>query len=268
MAGLRSVLFNLSFYALTLGLSLVSIPASLIFGKGAVRWLFARWSRGTIWLVRWVLGATVEVRGLEHVQGTPALLVSKHQSELDIALMGAVFPNYGAIAMRELDNYPLVGRIVSQLGHIKVTVEGERQNQLPEVLEGATQVHAEGRPILIYPEGTLMEPGRKLRYRGGVWHIYDTLKFPATPVAASLSLVWPRRDWKKFPGQCAMEFLEPIPPGLGKQEFMQLLEERIETASNRLIREQADPERLESFTFDYEEGRNLWAPRRETDAAE
>jgi len=107
--------------------------------------------------------------------------------------MGTVFPTYGAIAMQELDNYPLVGRI---------------------------------RPILIYPEGTLMRPGKKMRYRAGAWHIYHELGIPAVPVAKSLSLAWPRRDWRKFPARCAIEFLEPIPPGLGKQEFMQLLEDR------------------------------------------
>ena len=255
---MRHVLFNLSFYATTLVMAAISVPVSLVGGDGPVRWLFARWCRATVWLVRNVLGATVEVRGLDRMDGTPALLVSKHQSELDVALMGALFPEYGAIAMRELDNYPLVGGIVRKLGHIKVSVEGERKNQLPEVLAGARRVHAEGRPILIYPEGTLMQPGRKLRYRGGVWHIYDELGVPATPVALSLGLVWPRREWKKYPARAAMEFLDPIPPGLPKNEFMALLEERIETATNALVREQADPARLETFGFDYEEQGGGW----------
>ncbi len=255
---MRHVIFNFSFYVTTLVLASITVPVSLIGGDRPVRWLFARWSRSTVWLVRNVLGATIDVRGLDRLNGTPALLVSKHQSELDVALMGALFPEYGAIAMQELDNYPLVGGIVRKLGHIKVSVEGPRKNQLPQVLEGAHRVHAEGRPILIYPEGTLMEPGRKLRYRGGVWHIYNDLKVPATPVALSLGLVWPRRDWKKYPAKSAMEFLEPIPPGLPKNEFMALLEERIETATNALVREQASPARLEHFTFDFEEQGSGW----------
>jgi len=129
---------------------------------------------------------------------------------------------------------------------------------LPEVLEGARRVHAEGRPILIYPEGTLMRPGNKSRYRGGVWHIYDELKIPATPVALSLGLAWPRRDWKKYPNPCAMEFLEPIQPGLSKKEFMALLEERIETATNALVREQGSPALLEKIVFDFETQGSGW----------
>ena len=257
---MRHVAFNLSFYLFTLVMAGISVPVSLVAGDGTVRGLFSVWARGTVWLVRHVLGARVEIRGREHIAARPALLVSKHQSELDVALTGALFPDYGAIAMRELDDYPLVGGIVRKLGHIKVTVEGERRNQLPEVIEGARRVHAEGRPILIYPEGTLMHPGRKSRYRGGVWHIYHELNIPATPVALSLGLAWPRREWKKYPTPVAIEFLEPIPPGLPKQEFMALLESRIEIATNALVREQAPPARLAEVVFDYEERGSGWKP--------
>ncbi len=255
---MRHVVFNLCFYSFTLLMAAMSVPVSLIAGNGMIRGMFSLWSRGTVWLVRHVLGARIDLRGTEHIAERPALLVSKHQSELDVALMGAVFPDYGAIAMRELDDYPLVGGIVRKLGHIKVTVDGERKNQLPEVLEGAARVHAEGRPILIYPEGILMRPGKKSRYRGGVWHIYNALNVPATPVALSLGLAWPRRDWKKFPTPVAMEFLEPIPPGLPKKAFMALLEERIETATNALIREQAPPEKLAEMVFEYEKRGGGW----------
>ena len=34
-----------------------------------------------------------------------------------------------------------------------------------------------------------------------------------------------------------IEFLDPIMPGLGKDEFLKLLEERVETNTNRLIEE-------------------------------
>lgn len=255
MAWLRSLLFNLSFYISTLVLAVLSVPASLIFGARAVQFLFARWCRWTLFLVRYVLGAVVEIRGRENLpaNGVPALLVSKHQSELDVALMGVLFPNYGAIAMRELDNYPLVGGIISKLGHIKVTVKGMRDNQLPEVLEGSRRVHQEGRPILIYPEATLMKIGTKQRYRSGVWHIYKELDVPATPVAVSLGLIWPQRQWRKFPAKAAIEFLPPIAPGLSRADFLTRLENDIETASNAMIHELATPEVLSQITFDHED---------------
>lgn len=256
MNWLRSTLFTISFLLTTLVLALIALPLTALPQDAPMRWLFGRWCKIIVWLARYVLGAKIELRGLDNLpkDAPPPLLISKHQSELDIILMGYVFPEYGAIAMRELDKYPLLGRIISKLGYIKVDVTNRRENQLPQVLEGAARVHSEGRPILIYPEGTLMAVGSKLRYRTGVWHIYEMLNEPAYPVALSLGLAWPQRDWHKNPGaSCAMEFLEPIQPGLSKQEFMALLEERIEMATNSLIREQAPPETLEGITFDYDE---------------
>ncbi len=262
MAAVRSFILNICFYSFTIFCAVGAAIVSFLPVRGPMRAMFRFWCHGTVFFVRYVLGAKIEIRGREHAGPDTALVVSKHQSEMDIAIMGTVFPGYGAIAMQELDNYPLVGRIVTQLGHIKVKVEGQRQNQLPQVLEGARRVRAEGRPILIYPEGTLMRPGKKERYRAGAWHIYHELGVPAVPVAKSLSLAWPRRDWRKFPVRCAMEFLEPIPPGLGKQEFMQMLEDRIETGSNALIREFATPEQLDSIRFDYEHDGGSWSANR------
>lgn len=267
MAAVRSFIFNICFYILTLFCAVGAAVVSFLPGDRAMRPMFWLWCNGTMFLVRWVLGAKVEIRGREHIGPDTALLVAKHQSEMDIAVMGTVFSNYGAIAMQELDNYPLVGRIVTQLGHIKVKVEGQRRNQLPQVLEGARRVHAEGRPILIYPEGTLMRPGKKMRYRAGAWHIYHELGVSAVPVAKSLSLAWPRRDWRKYPVRCAIEFLEPIPPGLDKHEFMQRLEDRIEIGSNSLIREFATPEQLEQIRFDYEHDGGSWSAHRKPENA-
>jgi len=219
---------------------------------GPIRWLYGVWARSVMWLIRYVLGASIEVRGQENLpdDAPPALIVSKHQSELDVILMAMLYPGYGAIVMRELDNYPLLGRIIDKLGHIKVAVKGNRSNQLPEVLEGSSRVHAEGRPVLIYPEATLMEVGKKARYRSGVWYIYKELNVPATPVAHCLGLVWPQRKIRKFPAKAAVEFLPPIPPGLAKGEFLALLEERIETATNALIIEHATPEAMAQIEFD------------------
>ena len=57
---------------------------------------------------------------------------------------------------------------------------------------------------------------------------------PVVPVAHNAGLFWPRRGFLKRPGTVTIEFLEPIAPGLGKESFMATLEERIETAAQRL----------------------------------
>lgn len=247
MSAIRIFLFNILFFALTFAIACAAAFVSLFRWTGGLRWLLRRWGRMVYWLAVIVLGARIEIRGLENLpaNGRPPIIASKHQSELDVIFPLYMWSDLAAVAMRELDNYPLVGRIVTALDYIKVTTEGPRQNQLPEVIEGSRRAHAQGRPILIYPEGELMNIGARERYKSGVFHIYDAIQQPVTPVALSCGLVWPKRDWRKFIGQrCVVEFLPPIPPGMDKETFMPLIEETIENATMALLREHAPPERL------------------------
>ena len=55
------------------------------------------------------------------------------------------------------------------------------------------------------------------------------------PVALNSGLYWGRRSFVKRPGNIVIEFLPPILPGLDKKRFLAELEDRIETATARLI---------------------------------
>jgi 1-acyl-sn-glycerol-3-phosphate acyltransferase len=101
----------------------------------------------------------------------------------------------------------------------------------------AAQARAEGRRILIYPEGHLAKAGERFRYRTGVFHMYRDFEMPVVPVATNLGLFWPQQSYEKRPGTATIEFLEPIEPGLGKAEFMARLEEAVETRTQALIAE-------------------------------
>ena len=96
---------------------------------------------------------------------------------------------------------------------------------------------ADGREIIIFPEGTRRAPGAPPDYKTGVILLYDALGVPCVPVALNSGLFWPRRSLIRRPGTIVVEFLEPIPPGLPKAEFRKRLTEAIETASSRLLAE-------------------------------
>ena len=103
--------------------------------------------------------------------------------------------------------------------------------------EGMKRASAEGKRILIYPEGHLAPVDYKMRYKSGVWHMYRDLNAPVIPVATNLGLFWAQEAHKKTPGTAIIEFLEPIMPGMKKAEFMALLEERIESRTAELVGE-------------------------------
>lgn len=105
------------------------------------------------------------------------------------------------------------------------------------VNDGAKAVAASGRSILIYPEGRLTPVGTYVPYRKSIWHMYNGTGLAVVPVPTNIGMRWPRRDWQKSAGPAAIEFLDPIEPGLGKAEFMTLLESRMESTTARLVRE-------------------------------
>jgi 1-acyl-sn-glycerol-3-phosphate acyltransferase len=67
--------------------------------------------------------------------------------------------------------------------------------------------------------------------------LYQDLKVPVCPLALNSGMFWPRRSILRYPGTIVAEFLDPIPPGLPRPEFMERLESAIEGASNALCLE-------------------------------
>ena len=94
---------------------------------------------------------------------------------------------------------------------------------------------AEPRQLVIFPEGTRGPPGVKGDYKPGIAALYRELNLPVHPVATNSGAHWPKHGFMRKPGVIVFEYLEPIPPGLKRAEFMRLLEERIETASMKLL---------------------------------
>jgi 1-acyl-sn-glycerol-3-phosphate acyltransferase len=237
MAMIRSFAFNVYFYAMTilaalLGILMVPVPTPAL-----LRGLLHRWARAVVWGMRWIGGMKIEIRGREHLPlKGPVLLANKHHAEVDGILLAAEIPGIAFVAMQELFKIPLIGAILYRLQMIRVDACGggkEREN----LAQFARRAYDSGRHIAIYPEGHLMAPGERERYRSGIYYLSRDLHLPVTPVATSVGLLWNRRDWRKKPGRAAIEFLPAIPAGLDKSSFMRRLEDTIETASDKLIAE-------------------------------
>ena len=99
----------------------------------------------------------------------------------------------------------------------------------------ARRALAEDRPVVIFPEGTRKKPGALPDYKPGVAALYALLSVPCVPVAHNSGLFW--TGFLKRPGTIVVEFLDPIPPGLSRETFMEELQLRTEAATNRLLDE-------------------------------
>ena len=195
------------------------------------------WSHLIKFGMRYVGGMKVEFRGLQHLPlHGPALLASKHQSECDGILLSTLIPNISLVAMKQLFSYPVVGTLLYKLQMIRVDTDGGPRARAN--LAKFSKIAADNkRTIVIYPEGRLMQPGYKSKYRTGIYYLYRDLNLPVVPVATCVGMLWDRHSFKKVAGTAAVEFLPPIEPGLSKDEFMAKLESTVEEASARLLSE-------------------------------
>ncbi len=234
MLALRSLAFNLCFYAATTVIALGGLPALV-----SRRWVLgiARlWGNTTIWLLRHVAGIRVEFRGLENIPPGPLLVAAKHQSALETLALCTVFPEFAYILKRELLFIPVVGWHLSRSQ--MVAIDRSKGNRAMSLMNAAAaDAIARGRQLIIFPEGTRRPAGAPPAYKQGASHLYTALNVPCLPVALNTGLYWRRRGFRRMPGTTVIEFLPVIPPGLPRLEFLNTVQERIETASAALLAE-------------------------------
>ncbi len=234
----RSHLFNGFFFAWTVVIVLGCLPALPFLSAAGTRVVARVWERVTLAGLRVLVGLDHEVRGREHLRadGTPVIVASKHQSAWETLAFHLLVPELAIGLKDELTRIPVLGWYLTKAGGIRID-RGGAARALRSLVQGARAAVADGLSVLIFPEGTRQAPGAPPDYKPGVAALYTALQVPVVPVALNSGLFWGRRSALKHPGRIVVEFLEPIPPGLDRKTFMALLENRIETATARLLAE-------------------------------
>ncbi len=233
---LRSFAFAIAYWTLSIGYTFMAVIAALAPGRGLTGWVIRRYVRRMVQAMCLLAGIRLDVRGKDRLPAGAFIIASKHQSWGDGFATYDQFEDLAFVTGDHLEKFPLLGTVLRKLGAIVVNNCGGRDARDALKQRGA-DAHREGRRILIYPEGNLAKVGEKFRYRTGVWHMYRDFDMPVVPLATNLGLFWPQEAFRKHPGAATLDFLEPIPTGLDKTEFMVRLEEAIERRTAELIAE-------------------------------
>lgn len=231
----RALAFTILFYGWTTLLGILVLPLLL----GPPRPLFAYgrfWIKGALVILRTTVGITHQVRGQNLVPDGPMILAVKHQSAWDTLAVNILARNPAIVLKKELLSIPVFGWCLWRARHIAVDRKGG-STALKRMVQQARDRAAEGRPIVIYPEGTRTKPGAHSPYHPGVAALYRGLDLPVVPVALNSGLFWPRRSLQMHPGTITVEYLPPIAPGHNRRQFMGELEGSIEAAADRLYGE-------------------------------
>ena len=233
MTTVRSIVFLLWMYGLLLVMGVLWLPG-LLMPRGVVHFGARLWNRLVLAGLRLLCGVRVEFRGLQHRPRGAALIAAKHQSQLDTIAPFVLLDDPAYVLKQELFGLPIFGWYAKKAGMIGIDRSGAAR-ALKQMLDDARSALAEGRQILIFPEGTRQEPGAAPDYKPGVAGLYRDLGLPCVLLATNSGRVWPAHGLKRTPGTAVFEFLEPIPPGLKRAQFMQQLQERLECASTALL---------------------------------
>jgi len=232
MIAFRSLLFNIWFFG-TLAIELVLLFFLLPFPPLVMSRAVRGWSQVIQFGMRWILGLTYEIRGLENVPQGPVLIAAKHQSVWDTTIFHILFDEPAYVMKKELMSIPLWGWYAKKCGSVPVD-RSAGASALRTMLRGVAGALKAGRPVIIFPEGTRTAPGSKAPYHPGVAAIYTQTGVTVVPAALNSGMFWGRHSFIKKPGHIILEFLPPLPPKLDRRTFLAELETRIETASMRL----------------------------------
>jgi 1-acyl-sn-glycerol-3-phosphate acyltransferase len=230
---LRSLAFNVGWYLGSVLFALAGAPLLLAPRRIVVAWARA-WIAFVLWWLRITCGLTHRVIGWENLPSGPAIIACKHQSSWETLSFTRLFDDIAIVLKRELLFIPIVGWAMARAGNIAVE-RGNGASALRGLVKQAKAAIADGRSIVIFPEGTRVAPGDQRPYQVGTAALYRQLGVPVVPVALNSGLFWGRRKWTKRPGVITLEILPPIAPGLSRDAFMETLRERIETATARLV---------------------------------
>ena len=225
MAVIRSLLFNLLFYPGTL-VHCVAVVAVSPLGAKPVQAVVHSWSRMHYWLVRRIVGVRFEWQGA--IPPGPHLIAVKHESMVEAVDTLRFADTPVVVLKRELADIPLFGWVTRRYGVIPVDREAGAK-ALRELVALGKQAIADGRPVLIFPEGTRVPRGEQPPLRAGFAGLYRVLGLPVVPIALDSGRAWPRGFVKKG-GVIHFKVGETIPPGLPRGEA----EARVYAAINAL----------------------------------
>jgi 1-acyl-sn-glycerol-3-phosphate acyltransferase len=232
---LRSLVFNVLFYFFLMLWLLFALPTFLM-PRTAILTIAKWWAKSSIFLVRIICGTKVEFRGVERIPRGPLMVAAKHQSMWETFALLPFFDQPLYILKRELKWIPFFGWYLLKADMIDVEREAGAR-ALRNMTRRAGEAVREGRQLIIFPEGTRRPVDAPPRYKHGVAQIYKESGVTCLPVALNSGLFWPRRTFMRYPGTIVVEFLDPLPPGLSRDEFIDRIRNVIEDATDRIVKD-------------------------------
>jgi len=234
---IRSTFLNVYFFGFTIMACLLLLWTFLLprnIAYRAILWYF----RGLHWGEKTIMGLDYRVEGYENLpQAGSYIIAMKHYSVYETMKLFMIFGHVAIILKKQLMRIPLWGWYAWKIQMIPVD-RAARERAMQNIINGAKPVVSDGRPIIIFPQGTRINVGDSIidkPYKYGVIRLYNILNIPIVPVAVDSGLFWPCKSYMKKPGIVTFRILPIIPAGLPTDEAFDRMRDAIETETDKLI---------------------------------
>ena len=229
----RSGAYAAFMVAVTLVMAIIFLPTLVLprrYAEGASK----VWARTMLWGLKTFCGLRHEVVGAENRPTGGAIVAAKHQSAWETIALIADLPRPVAILKKELLAIPIYGWWARKCGHIAVD-RAAGAKALRQMTADAQAAIADGRQIIIFPEGTRVPPGETRPLQPGVAGVYQRTGATVIPAAHDSGAYWRHPGLRRAPGVIRLSYLSPIAKGLERKTFLSTLKRSIDEESARLL---------------------------------
>ena len=231
---IRNFLFLIFFF---LGITLISIifipsfflPQKFVIVGGKI---MGHWSA---FCLKIFLSTKIVIKGKENIIINDKFFIAcSHQSMFETFFLQTIFNSPIFILKKELLKIPIFGWYLKKIGSISIIRNKTTKDNISFFNQIFNLVNTSGRPLLIFPQGTRLNPNDRTPFKKGVSRIYDELKIKCQPVAINSGYIWPKKGSLKSNLNLSISILKPIDPGLNKENFLKILEDNIYTELDSL----------------------------------
>jgi 1-acyl-sn-glycerol-3-phosphate acyltransferase len=206
---LRSIIFYIGYFGAMLLIGVFCLPiAPFLPLSGRYRLLNLYNHFLMVWF-RLACGVRYEIEGRENLPEGPCVIQANHQCEWETVFLQVMKPPVCTVLKQELLRFPIFGWALRLLHPIALDRSRPARAMKQVLTQGVVRLQS-GLSVLIFPEGTRVEPGVRKRYNKSGSVIACRAGVPVLPVAHNAGERWPGRHWVKRPGVLRVRIGAPI----------------------------------------------------------
>ena len=224
---IRNFLFSLFFFIGIIFISLIFLP-TIFLPKKIVLFGGKMMGHWTSFCLQIFLRTKIIIKGKENIiKNKKFFIAASHQSMFETFFLQTIFDSPVFILKKELLMIPIFGWYLKKIGSISIKRNKVSKENLNFFDDISKQISSSDRPLIIFPQGTRLQPEDRTPFKKGSSRIYEELKISCQPIAINSGNTWPKKGSKKTNTILTISILKSIEPGLKKEIFLKELEDAI-----------------------------------------